>query len=63
MQFPSEWSVERGENEQQLNKIENVLVTAKPPSDALSYLELALIDISNSAVYPTKSLAEVATFR
>jgi hypothetical protein len=63
MQFPSDWPVERGENEQQLNQIENVLVTARPPSDALSYLELSLIDISNSAVYPTKSLEEVVDFQ
>ncbi len=63
MQFPSDWSVERDENEQQLNEIENVLVTARPPPDALSYLELSLIDISNSAVYPTKSLEEVADFQ
>ena len=62
MQFPSDWPVERGQNEQQLNEIENVLVTARPPSDALNYLELALLDISNSAVYPTKSLEEVADF-
>lgn len=61
MQLPVNWSGTKYADEK-LDKIENVLLSASPSSESLSTFELSLLDISNSLVYPQKSLDEVVEF-
>ena len=60
--FPINWTVTEHAEDEELNKIENVLLTASPPSKSLITFELSVLDISNPSVYPKKSLDEVVEF-
>jgi hypothetical protein len=61
MQLPANWSETKYDDEK-LDKIENVLLSASPSSESSSTFELSLLDISNPSVYPKKSLDEVVDF-
>ena len=61
MVFPVNWTVIKHTDEK-LNKIQNDLLSASPSLHSLSAFELSILDISNSLIYPTKSLDEVVEF-
>ena len=61
LQSPVNWTVIKHADEK-LNKIQNDLLSASPSLHSLSVFELSILDISNSLIYPTKSLDEVVDF-